>query len=143
MEAISIDAFRQVMIVNVNPYDTGFEENSNVMKFAAVAREVTTNVVAPRAKSTVLVNVNSPRATPVKPPPRRVMVSLGGKGKSYGTTVVEVVEEGMSDYTLDPYRSPGPRRHSGGRAQSRRSRRIPTRGATILVHRRARTQGSH
>jgi kinesin family member 20 len=30
------------MIVNVNPYDTGFDENSHVMKFAALAREVYT-----------------------------------------------------------------------------------------------------
>lgn len=28
------------MIVNVNPYDTGYDENSHVMKFAALAREV-------------------------------------------------------------------------------------------------------
>lgn len=30
------------MIVNVNPYDTGMEENSHVMKFASVARQVVT-----------------------------------------------------------------------------------------------------
>ena len=36
------------MIVNVNPYDTGFDENSHVMKFAALAREVYT---APRART--------------------------------------------------------------------------------------------
>lgn len=28
------------MIVNVNPYDTGYDENSHVMKFASLAREV-------------------------------------------------------------------------------------------------------
>jgi len=28
--------------VNVNPYDTGFDENSHVMKFAAVAKDVAT-----------------------------------------------------------------------------------------------------
>lgn len=32
----------QVMIVNVNPYDTGFDENSHVMRFSAIAREVQT-----------------------------------------------------------------------------------------------------
>lgn len=132
------------MIVNVNPYDTGFEENSNVMKFAAVAREITTNVAAHRAKSIVPVNVNSPRATPVKPRPRRVMVSLGGKQKWSGTTVVEVVEEGTPSLALGPRHSPNPRGLSGsGRTRSRRCRRIPTRGTTILVHRRARTQGRH
>lgn len=30
----------QVMIINVNPYDTGYDENSHVMRFSAVAREV-------------------------------------------------------------------------------------------------------
>ncbi len=33
---------RQVMIVNVNPYDTGFDENAHVMRFSAVAREIQT-----------------------------------------------------------------------------------------------------
>ena len=36
--------FFQAMIVNVNPYDTGYDENAHVMKFAALAREV---LVAP------------------------------------------------------------------------------------------------
>lgn len=111
----SIDNLRQVMIVNVNPYDTGFEENTNVMKFAAVAREVTTNTMAPRAKYIHPANMNPPRETPVKPPPRKVMVSLGGKQKSYGTTVVEVVEEGMPNLILCFQRSPDRRRWSGGR----------------------------
>lgn len=36
------------MIVNVNPYDTGFDENAHVMRFAALAREVyTTPTPAP------------------------------------------------------------------------------------------------
>jgi len=30
------------MIVNVNPYDTGYDENLHVMRFSAVAREVQT-----------------------------------------------------------------------------------------------------
>ncbi|KAK0541049.1 hypothetical protein OC835_000369 [Tilletia horrida] len=33
---------RAVMIVNANPYDTGYDENSHVMKFSAVARDVQT-----------------------------------------------------------------------------------------------------
>lgn len=33
---------KAVMIVNVNPFDTGFDENSHVMKFAAVAKDVAT-----------------------------------------------------------------------------------------------------
>jgi kinesin family protein 20 len=32
----------QVMIVNVNPYDTGFDENSHVMRFSSIAREIQT-----------------------------------------------------------------------------------------------------
>ncbi|KAE8251623.1 hypothetical protein A4X13_0g3912 [Tilletia indica] len=31
---------RAVMIVNANPFDTGYDENSHVMKFSAVARDV-------------------------------------------------------------------------------------------------------
>ncbi|KAF6766987.1 Kinesin, motor domain protein [Kalmanozyma brasiliensis GHG001] len=31
---------KAVMIVNANPYDTGFDENSHVMKFSAIAKEV-------------------------------------------------------------------------------------------------------
>lgn len=33
---------KAVIIVNVNPYDTGYDENNHVMKFAAVAKDVTT-----------------------------------------------------------------------------------------------------
>ncbi|KAG2205989.1 hypothetical protein INT47_005307, partial [Mucor saturninus] len=33
---------KAVIIVNVNPFDTGFDENSHVMKFAAVAKDITT-----------------------------------------------------------------------------------------------------
>jgi hypothetical protein len=42
------------MIVNINPYDTGFEENSHVMKFSALAREVSTtvnNALVPRIQT--------------------------------------------------------------------------------------------
>lgn len=30
------------MIVHVNPYDTGFDENSHVMRFSSIAREIQT-----------------------------------------------------------------------------------------------------
>lgn len=33
---------RAVMIINVNPFDTGFDENSHVMRFSAAAKEVQT-----------------------------------------------------------------------------------------------------
>lgn len=44
----------KVMIVNVNPYDTGFDENSHVMRFSALARDVatTTTRVPPRVPPT-------------------------------------------------------------------------------------------
>jgi kinesin family protein 20 len=45
MDYFSGDGGRAVMIVNVNPYDTGFDENAHVMKFAALAREVYTTPV--------------------------------------------------------------------------------------------------
>ncbi|KAL9940177.1 hypothetical protein V8E36_000882 [Tilletia maclaganii] len=35
-------AGRAVMIVNANPYDTGYDENSHVMRFSAVAKDVQT-----------------------------------------------------------------------------------------------------
>ncbi|KLT42795.1 kinesin-domain-containing protein [Cutaneotrichosporon oleaginosum] len=33
---------RAVMMIHVNPYDTGFDENSHVMRFSAIAREIQT-----------------------------------------------------------------------------------------------------
>ncbi|CUA77751.1 Kinesin-like protein KIF20A [Rhizoctonia solani] len=47
---------RAVMIVNVNPYDTGFDENSHVMRFSALARDVATT---------------TQRALPPRPPPAK------------------------------------------------------------------------
>lgn len=45
------------MIVNVNPYDTGYDENSHVMKFAALAREVYVTP-APAPMQRIPVNVS-------------------------------------------------------------------------------------
>ena len=33
---------RAIMIVHVNPCDTGYDENAHVMRFSAVAREIQT-----------------------------------------------------------------------------------------------------
>ncbi|KIM66993.1 hypothetical protein SCLCIDRAFT_1210448 [Scleroderma citrinum Foug A] len=92
---------RVVMIVNVNPYDTGFEENSHVMKFSALAREV----------STVVNNAPVPRlqASPTKPgsgpytrlPPsgiprgimRKVTISSVGPGKKVSEAHLDILEE--------------------------------------------------
>lgn len=61
------------MIVNVNPYDTGFDENSHVMKFSALAREVkTTTQKRPLPPSSI------PRLTP-STSHRQVTLATGGR----------------------------------------------------------------
>ncbi|KDQ54883.1 hypothetical protein JAAARDRAFT_37996 [Jaapia argillacea MUCL 33604] len=94
---------RAVMIVNVNPYDTGYDENSHVMKFAAIAREVCTNALpAPvhrlpppagdgkkgKGKKEVVVE----EVVKVKEQRRKVTISMGGGGRK-SETMLEVVEE--------------------------------------------------
>lgn len=66
------------MIVNVNPFDTGFEENTHVMRFSAVAKDITTT------RS----NVQTMTATPRKAPPTRVSVT------SSDDTVLDITIEG-------------------------------------------------
>ncbi|EJD55631.1 kinesin-domain-containing protein [Auricularia subglabra TFB-10046 SS5] len=86
---------RAVMIVNVNPYDTGFDENSHVMKFASLARDVSTST-AKRGPANVL---NAPPSRPSTT--RRVTVSLGGRKGKRGTEahleIVEAYELGAED----------------------------------------------
>jgi kinesin family protein 20 len=60
----------QVMIVNVNPYETSFDENSHVMKFSAVAKGIMT------VKNNVPVPVLPVLATPVRKEPRVVRLSI-------------------------------------------------------------------
>ena len=85
------------MIVNVNPYDTGYDENSHVMRFAALAREVyVTPALAPvhrlpnglkaigkTAGTTIKdlgpLTLKDPEIVP-KPHRRKVTVSIGGAG---------------------------------------------------------------
>ncbi|GAA5933596.1 uncharacterized protein JCM15063_001357 [Sporobolomyces koalae] len=70
---------KAVMIVNVNPYETGFDENTHVMKFSAVAKGVmtikkdTTHLIVP-VRSTPMRAMPEP-VTP-KPEPRVVRMSL-------------------------------------------------------------------
>ncbi|EMD41577.1 hypothetical protein CERSUDRAFT_146637, partial [Gelatoporia subvermispora B] len=89
---------RAVMIVNVNPYDTGFDENSHVMKFAALARDVRTNPVvnAPRAVATLpkaKPNLSAARYKEVVPHRRKVTISTGGPGRKVSEAQLEVLEE--------------------------------------------------
>jgi hypothetical protein len=93
------------MIVNVNPYDTGFDENSHVMKFAALAREVyTTPAYAPvqrippssPAKAAARGSKTGPPVTgrygEFTPVRRKVTISTGGPGRKYSEAHLEVLE---------------------------------------------------
>lgn len=85
---------RAVMIVNVNPYDTGFDENVHVMKFAALAREVMTNsaqVVSKVPPSPTKPKVGA-NARPSASQRRKVTISLGGPGRKTSQAHLEVLE---------------------------------------------------
>jgi len=69
------------MIVNVNPYDTGYDENSHVMKFAALAREV--------------------YITPAPAPVQRVPVV--GPGKLHGNKIKQLGPLTLKDPDIVPY----------------------------------------
>ncbi|KAF9269962.1 kinesin-domain-containing protein [Marasmius fiardii PR-910] len=71
---------RTVMIVNVNPYDTGYDENSHVMKFSALAREVYVN--------------------PAPAPVQRVPVV--GPGKAQGKTIKRLGPMTLKDPAIVP-----------------------------------------
>jgi kinesin family protein 20 len=98
------------MIVNVNPYDTGYDENSHVMKFAALAREVyTTPAAAPMqrvpsspTRSTATTNpawknrgpLKDPEIVPLPYVKRTVTIEVRGKGgRKESEACLEVVEE--------------------------------------------------
>lgn len=75
------------MVVNVNPYETGFDENSHVMKFSAVAKGVMTVKRGSEAELTTVPPVPSlpidfkiPEIKKAKPEPRLVRVSLIDNG---------------------------------------------------------------
>ncbi|KAI0758388.1 P-loop containing nucleoside triphosphate hydrolase protein [Irpex lacteus] len=108
---------RVVMIVNVNPYDTGYDENSHVMKVSAIAHEVATLPptatsrpvsTIPRSKSSI--GAGSTRGSDgaggggVVPHRRKVTISTGGPG--VGETTLEVLEEdeepGLEDEDDEP-----------------------------------------
>nr|GAT43634.1 kinesin-like protein [Mycena chlorophos] len=90
---------RAVMIVNVNPYDTGYDENSHVMKFSALAREVYVTP-APAPTQRVPVGKSKLAQSEVAPKPyrRKVTISTGGAGGKPPTeAVLEVLEEDEGD----------------------------------------------
>ena len=102
------------MIVNVNPYDTGYDENSHVMRFAALAREVYVSpapapvhrlpngLKAPgKAIGTTIkelgpLTLNDPEIIP-KPHRRKVTISMGdsGHGRNAREAILEVLEGGL------------------------------------------------
>ncbi|KAH9891024.1 kinesin-domain-containing protein [Cubamyces lactineus] len=87
---------RAVMIVNVNPYDTGFDENVHVMKFAALAREVCTVPATNAARappSPTKPKTNGVRASVNGPHRRTVTLSFGGAGRKASEAHLEVLEE--------------------------------------------------
>lgn len=83
---------RVVMIVNINPYDTGFEENSHVMKFSALAREVSTTVNNAPVPRGVQPN-SSKRSTVGSALPRKVTISSLLPNKKVSEAHLEVLEE--------------------------------------------------
>ena len=83
------------MIININPYDTGFDENSNVMKFAALAREVSTAAptqrVPPTGRATPLGKMASIQS--IGSHHRKVLLSTYGRGdRQSSETQLDVVE---------------------------------------------------
>lgn len=69
------------MIVNVNPFDTGFEENNHVMRFSAVAKDITTH------RSVV------PTLTPV---PKRIQVPPARASIAGFDETMDLTIEGLS-----------------------------------------------
>ncbi|KIY67491.1 kinesin-domain-containing protein [Cylindrobasidium torrendii FP15055 ss-10] len=100
---------RTVMIVNVNPSDTSYDENSHVMKFAALARDVRIAPApapvqkAPMARESIMASPKTPTR------PRKVTLSLGGAAKEK-EAIIEVTEldelmdtvEEEDDYPQNP-----------------------------------------
>ncbi|KAI0052900.1 kinesin-domain-containing protein [Auriscalpium vulgare] len=90
---------RVIMIVNVNPYDTGFEENSHVMKFSALAKEISVPApvqrVPPVPKAPSRLGIpQATRPSEVAGHRRQVTISTDGAGgRKYSQTQVDVIEE--------------------------------------------------
>jgi hypothetical protein len=81
------------MIVNVNPFDTGFDENAHVMRFAAIAREVTVASLRPPSPTKLPMRrvVSPSQGSAARPEARRRSVTLqfGGARPSQTLEVLE------------------------------------------------------
>ena len=99
----------QTMIININPYDTGFDENSNVMKFAALAREVST--AAPTQRVPPTGRAKTPTTTGSLQTARtsgshhrKVLLFTNGRDRKSSETQLDVVEgRGTDIYRISHY----------------------------------------
>ena len=93
------------MIININPYDTGFDENSSVMKFAALAREV--SIVAPTKQAPPTGRTNAPTgdlqpARLREPHHRKVVLTTGRRGeRKFSEAQLDVVEGGRRGFVCE------------------------------------------
>ncbi|KAG1465436.1 hypothetical protein G6F56_004886 [Rhizopus delemar] len=89
---------KAVMVVNVNPFDTGFDENSHVMKFAAVAKDVATLRRAHPRFSPINVSLANKRPRTAQRQPKRIYQDLEDLVKEE-----EEEEEGDEGDEEDPF----------------------------------------
>ncbi|SGZ31825.1 BQ5605_C042g12013 [Microbotryum silenes-dioicae] len=89
---------KAVMIVNVNPYETSFDENSHVMKFSAVAKGVMTI----KNDKPVAVPSTTVALTPQQKEPRIVRVSMY-EGAEEEDVIYEEEEEEAEDDEEDEF----------------------------------------
>lgn len=86
----------------MNPYDTGYDENAHVMKFAALAREITTTVApvplqrvpaSPTKPNKDRGPLRDPELIPLPFVKRTVTIEMKGKSGRRESACLEVVEE--------------------------------------------------
>ncbi|SOV05517.1 related to Kinesin-like protein KIF23 [Ustilago sp. UG-2017a] len=98
---------KAVMIVNANPYDTGFDENSHVMKFSAIAKEVAVQRhVAPVTKTLpplpAFKEESTSRSRPLPKSKSSIDISTSESEASADVTIIEHDEE-TDDENQDPF----------------------------------------
>ena len=88
---------RVVMIVNVNPHSSAYEETSHVLKFSAIAKEVTTKQAVKSRIDTGLTRIKRKERPPkAKAPP-------GERRAGNGMPAVEELDESLADMDVGPY----------------------------------------